>query len=77
MKLPVGVPLPRTIVQVAPVVTLPVIVQAESVNEKWDPVAVTIVPAGPEVGFNTRAGGSTVKVDWAISPPGLPVTVIV
>jgi hypothetical protein len=59
------------------VTTLPLIVQAASVREKSEPVTVTVVPAGPEVGFSTIAGGSTVKVVLAASAPGLPVTVIV
>ncbi len=77
MKLPVGLPLPSVVVQEMGVTRLPVIVQPVSVNEKSDPVTVTVVPGGPEVGFSTIAGGSTVKIDVATSPPGLPVTVIV
>ena len=77
MKLPVGLPLPAVIVQVGPVATLPEIVHAASVNEKSDPITSTVVPAGPEVGFSTMAGGRTVKVDEAASAPGLPVTVMV
>ena len=77
MKLPVGLPLPAITVHAGPVTTLPLIVQAASVREKSEPVTVTVVPAGPEVGFSTIAGGSTVKVVLAASAPGLPVTVIV
>ena len=77
MKLPEGLPLPAVTAQVAPVTMPPVIVQAASVNEKSEPVTVTVVPAGPEVGLSTIAGGSTVKIDVATSAPGLPVTVIV
>ena len=77
MKLPEGLPLPFVILQVGLVTTLPVIEHVASVKEKWVPVTVTFVLDTPEAGDSVMVGGSTVKVAWAASAPGLPVTVIV
>jgi len=41
------------------------------------PVMVTPVPAVPDVGTTAMVGPVTVKVADALSPSGLPVTVIV
>ena len=63
-----------------PVTTLPLIVHDVSLGENPLPARNTsAVPAGPELGVRAMLGDDAVTVNMAmaLSPAGLPVTVIV
>jgi hypothetical protein len=54
---------------------VPEIVHEVSLKENPEPVIVIVVPGLPLVGERTIDAEVTVKMAWAESPPGLPVTV--
>ena len=50
--------------------------QVRSAGSNCDPVTVTMVPRGPEVGDNVTILGRTVKIAVAVSLTAPPVTVM-